>query len=315
MNKTRVMNVFASVLLAWGCFGCRSATSDTSTACRPGTVYMIGNSFTHNSEPYSLAAIAAQKSDALTVGAHIRSGSPVHTIWGRPDEAREISPEFGRYREALTNHMWDVVTLQPFYKRPNEGFPQSTMQSDIDSILKFIELTRQNPANRNTKFYIYESWPFLWVGKPFQQAWDTTTRDELTAPTMHTRDYYEHLVKRLRSRTDAEIYIIPTPEVMYELDKKMQAGEVPGINGIGEIMGDKLHLDAGLGHYLAAVTVYTTLYGRNPAGLVKPDGHYDAAKEGLFTPQILNVLHDVVWAVVSNHAYTGVATKPEAQDE
>ena len=78
---------------------------------------------------------------------------------------------------------------------------------------------------------------------------------------------------------------------------------------------DREQLDAGLGHYLAGVTVYTTLFGRTPAGLVKPDGHYDAEKEGLFTPQILNVLHEVVWAVVSNHAYTGVATKPEAQEE
>ena len=315
MNKTRVMNVFASVLLVLCCFGCRSVAPDASAPGHAKTVYMIGNSFTHNSEPYSLPAIAAQKSDVLTVGAHINSGSPVHNIWGRPDDAREVSPEFGKYREALTNHQWDVVTLQPFYKKPYEGFPQSTMQSDIDSILKFIELARENPANKKTKFYIYESWPFLWVGKPIQQVWDTTTKDELTAPTMHTRDYYEHLLKRLKKKTDAEIHIIPIPEVLYELDKKMQAGEVPGLTGIGDITGDKLHLDAGLGHYLAGVTVYATLFGRNPAGLVKPEDHYDGEKEGLFTPQILNVLHDVVWAVVSKHAYTGVATRPEAQDE
>ncbi len=286
-----------------------------STPGGPRTVYMIGNSFTHNAEPYSLPALAEQKSDSLTVGAHIKSGSPVHNIWGRPDVAREVNPDFGTYRAALPNHPWDAVTLQPFYKKPFEGFPQSTMQSDIDSILKFIELARENPANQKTKFYIFESWPFLWTGRPFQQVWDATTQDELTAPTMHTRDYYEHLVKRLKKKTDAEIHSIPVSEVLYELDKKMQAGEVPGINGIGEIMADKLHLDHGLGHYIASVTVYATLFGRNPAGLVKPEGHYDAEREGLFTPQILNVLHDVIWTVVSSHAYTGVANYTEAQDE
>ncbi len=307
MNKTSVVNGFASVLLAGCCF----AEPGTSTAGHAKTVYMIGNSFTHNSEPYSLPALAAQKSDVLMVGAHINSGSPVHNIWGRPDDAREVSKEFGKYREALPNHKWDVVTLQPFYKKPFEGLPQSTMQSDIDSILKFIALARENPANRKTKFYIYESWPFLWTGKPIQQAWDGTTADELTAPTMNTRDYYEHLLKRLKEKTDAEIFIIPVPEVLYELDKKMQAGGVPGINGIGELMGDKLHLDHGLGHYIASVTVYATLFGKNPQGLVKPDGHYDDGKNSaLFTAQMCEIVNQTVWDVVSKHPATGVTAKP-----
>jgi len=285
-----------------------------ATPCHAKTAFMIGNSFSHNSGLYSLSALAQQDSNKLTIGAHINSGSPLHNIWGRPDDGREISPDFGKFRDALPKHKWDVVTLQPFYKRPYEGFPQSSMQTDIDSILLVIELTRKNPANNNTKFYIYTSWPFLWTGKPFQEAWDKTTVNDPSTPTAHSRDYYEHLVKRLRSRTDAEIFIIPIPEVMYELDKKMQAGKVPGISGIGDIMGDKLHLDAGLGHYLAGVTVYATLFGKNPAGLVKPDGHYDGKNSNLFTPQVYKVLHQTIWEVVSNHAYTGVVTKPEEQD-
>jgi hypothetical protein len=282
--------------------------------CSGKTAFMIGNSFTHNSEPYSIPAIAAQKSDPLTVGAHIKSGSPVHNIWGSPDNAREISKEFGKYRDALTKHSWDVVTLQPFYKRPGEGFPQSTMQSDIDTILKFIELARGNPANRKTKFYIYESWPFLWTGKPFQQAWDGTTKDELTAPAMHTRDYYEYLLKRLREKTDAEVHIIPVPEVMYELDKQMQAGKVPGLTGIGDIMKDKLHLDPGLGHYIASVTVYATIFGKNPAGIVKPEGHYDDGNKELLTPQMCEIVNNTVWDVVSKNPSTGVGGAADSKN-
>lgn len=278
------------------------------------TVFMIGNSFTHDSMPYSIPALAAQKSDSLTVGAHIKSGSPVHNIWGSPDAAREVSKDFGKYRDALTKHQWDVVTLQPFYKKPGEGFPQSTMQSDIDSILKFIALARENPANKKTKFYIYESWPFLWTGKPFQQAWDATSTDELTAPTMHTRDYYEHLLKRLRKKTDAEIHVIPVPEVMYQLDRQMQAGKVPGLTGIGDIMKDKLHLDAGLGHYIASVTVYATLFGKNPAGLVKPEGHYDGGNQELLTPQMCEIVNTTVWDVVSKNPSTGVGEPADSKN-
>jgi len=281
--------------------------------CQAKNVYMIGNSFSHNSGLYSISALARQDANQLTVGAHINSGSPLHNIWGRPNDGREISPEFGKYRNALAKYKWDVVTLQPFYKRPYEGFPQSSMQTDIDSILRFIELTRKNPANRATKFYIYTSWPFLWTGKPFREAWDQITVDDLSTPTSHSRDYFEHLVKRLRSQTDAEIFIIPVAEVMYELDKKMQTGKVPGIDGIGDIMGDKLHLDAGLGHYVAGATVYATLFRKDPAGLVKPKGHYDGKNADLFAPQLCEIVHKTIWDVVCAHAYTGVATKSERQ--
>jgi hypothetical protein len=73
--------------------------------CSGKTVFMIGNSFTHNAMPYSLPAIAAQKSDSLTVGAHIKSGSPVHNIWGSPDNAREISLENTGTRSPSTSGM------------------------------------------------------------------------------------------------------------------------------------------------------------------------------------------------------------------
>ena len=281
------------------------------TPCRAQTAYMIGNSFSHNSELYSLSALAEQNSDKLTIGAHIKSGSPIHNIWGSPNNGREISPTFGKYRDALTKHTWDAVTLQPFYKRPMGKFPQSTMQTDIDSILLFIKLARTNPANKKTKVYLYASWPFLWTGKPFQKAWDANTVDALTTPTSHSRKYYEYLVTRMRARTDAEIFLIPIPEVMYELDKKMQAGKVPGFTGIGDIMGDKLHLDHGIGHYLAGVTVYATICRTNPTGLVKPDGHYDSKDKKPLTPQMTKLINTTVWDVVSKHAYTGVSPKSE----
>jgi len=163
------------------------------------TIYMIGNSFTHNCQPYSVPELAKQQKKKLTIAAHIKSGSPIHNIWGNPENGREISEKFGKYREALTKHHWDIVTLQPFYKRPHEGLPQSTMQTDLDSILKFIKLARENPANKTTKFYLYASWPFLWTGKPLQTAWSTATKNELTTATSHQGDYYEHLATRLRT--------------------------------------------------------------------------------------------------------------------
>jgi hypothetical protein len=131
---------------------------------------------------------------------------------------------------------------------------------------------------------------------------------------MHTRDYYEYLLKRLREKTDAEVHIIPVPEVMHELDKQMQAGKVPGLTGIGDIMKDKLHLDPGLGHYIASVTVYATIFGKNPAGIVKPEGHYDDGNKELLTPQMCEIVNKTVWDVVSKNPSTGVGGAADSKN-
>ncbi len=61
--------------------------------------------------------------------------------------------------------------------------------------------------------------------------------------TNHTREYFEDLVNRLRLLTDAEIFLIPIGEVMFELDPRLQAGEIPGLTDIRELMHDSLHVD------------------------------------------------------------------------
>jgi hypothetical protein len=100
---------------------------------------------------------------------------------------------------------------------------------------------------------------------------------------------------------------------MYELDKQMQAGKVPGLTGIGDIMKDKLHLDPGLGHYIASATVYATLFGKNPGGLVKPDGHYDDGNKELLTPQMCEIVNKTVWDVVSKNPSTGVGAAEDSK--
>ncbi len=273
--------------------------------CSAETAFFIGNSFTRNCQPASLPAFAAEGGKELTTGWHIKNGSPLHNIWGSPSSVNDVSATFNTFAGALPNHQWDAVTLQPFYKGDYQGFGPATMRTDISSIKSFINLTRQNPANVDTKFYVYTSWPLMWLGKPYQQVWDGPVTDDLSTWSYHQRDYYEHLINRVRAETDAEVNMVPIGEVMYELDKKMQAGELPGYDGIGDIMADGLHLDAGLGEYLASATVYATIFGESPAGLTKPAGHYDGGP-GTFTPEVYDVFHETVWNVVSTHEYAGV---------
>ncbi len=52
---------------------------------------------------------------------------------------------------------------------------------------EFIKLARENHANKETKFYLYASWPFLWTGKPLQTAWSMATKDELTTAKISSK--------------------------------------------------------------------------------------------------------------------------------
>lgn len=282
------------------------------SSCRGMSTYLVGNSFTGNCEPECLPALAAEGGRTLATGWHVKHGSPLHNIWGLADSVNSTNPTYGKFRDALPGHAWDAVALQAFYKRPYQGFDWSTMQTDVDSALAFIDLTRENPANADTKFYVYASWPFLWTGKPYQEAWGQATVDDPTTKTSHTREYFRHLTNRLRAATDAEVYLIPIPEVLDALDKKLQAGALPGFSGVGELMldDDNLHLNAGLGHYTAGATVYATLFGESPAGLAQPDGCYEGGDQSLFTPEAYALVHETVWEVVSTHEHTGVVPEP-----
>ena len=290
------------------CAGMASSKKPSKNTAK--SIYMIGNSFTHNTQPYSIPELASQQSISLTIGAHVRSGSPLHVILGKPAEGREISPTFGKFSTALKDFAWDAITLQPFYKKPSSGLPASSMQTDIDSILAFIAMARQNPANKDTNFYIYTSWPLMWYGKPYQTVWDTVTKDVLTSPSFHTRDYFEHLIVRVRALTDADVYMIPIGDVLYALDTKMKKGDLPGYTGVADILSnDKLHLNEGLGHYVAGTTVYATICRKNPTGLIRPEGHYEGAKEGAFTPAVYKLFHETIWEVVTSSKFSGVSGK------
>lgn len=54
-----------------------------------------------------------------------------------------------------------------------------------------------------------------------------------------------------------------------------------------------------VGSYIAACTLFATLYGDNPKGpTTKPYGDID--------PKVAEVIHDVVWKVVSTHELAGL---------
>ena len=258
-------------------------------------VYHVGNSLTQDVVPRGVQAIAEQRGHDHNTGKHIRSGRSLDYIWNNPDETTlsSIAP-YGRFTPALSGHTWDAIVLQPY---PNAG---TTLKQDADRILDFIALSL--PSSPGATFYIHSAWP---TRGTYADKWTAPSSNTDGTPAALSRAYHTNLLDRVRSLTDASVYFIPVGEVLYELDRKLKNGELPGYNSAYPLYRDTHHLTHDLGRYVAGVTTYSTLYGEDPSGLAKPSGFYASAAS--FNAPFYDLVHSTAWDVVTNNSeVTGV---------
>ena len=285
MNRTQLG-------LALACLGL------VGTAIGAPRAYRIGNSLTWDSQPKAIEALAAERGLKHVEAYHINCGKSLERIWTHPDEVcvKPVEP-FGTFGPALTRHAWDAVTFQP---HPGAG---STLATDAARIVDFINKTRENPRNRTTVFYVYAPWPGQNAG-PFHEVWERDTPNADDTRTLQTRAYFQHLIDRVRAKTDADVRMIPAGHVVAELDRRMRAGQIKGYANAADLYRDVVHMNH-VGRFIAGVTTFTTLYGQDPAGLTCPPQHYGGGKD--FSPELYAAIHDAVWTVVTRmHAVTGV---------
>ena len=269
----------------------------TGVDAEPITSYHIGNSLTNDMQPYGVAAMANEHGFTATAGQHIHNSASLATIWNNPAGASGARPfpDPAAYDVALPDYTWDVVTLQP---HSSQG---STLGQDEEMILNFIDLTRSRPANADTRFYIYATWPSQNLGE-YQSVWTQDIADADDTRTVQSRQYYTHLIERVRARTDATVLMIPAGEVLYELDRRFGASAVPEADDVTDLYRDQLHLN-NAGRFVAGLTTYATIYGADPSGVEKPQGEYGEAD---FSPGFYRTVQDAVRDVLERNGYVTV---------
>ncbi len=259
-------------------------------------VYFIGNSVTDTIKYDGLEKLAAERARQLIWGRHMIPGAPLHWIWSHPDDGFRQEP-FGLYPTALAGHSWDVLCLQPF-DRHIEG-----EEGDVAMARNFVKAAL--PASPDLQVYIYARWPRQdkdgqldyarqWLRK-YTGQWDSTNE---------TKDFFERLavaVQKALPDLKRPVRVIPVGHVMYELDRRMQQNEVPGLSRIGQIYQDQIHLN-NVGSYLVACTFYATLFGDSPVGLsTRP---YDP-----IDPALAKVIQETAWKVVATYKDSGVVAE------
>ena len=256
--------------------------------------FHIGNSLTWDSQPKGIAAIANGQGYKASAGYHITCGKPLTHISKNPkDVCVKVVPEFGYWGDALVKNKLDFVTMQPF-----RG--ESTLKSEADAIINFIELCRSGVQNKDTVFYIYATWP---PQLDYSKTWISEFPDKDDAKTVLCAQYFEHIIKRVRKRTDATVYMIPAGEVLYNLDLELRKGKVKGLANVQALFRDKVHLTHDLGRFAVALSKYCTIYKQNPEGITKPAGFY-GKNDSAYSPEYYQLVYETVRKVIKNNPYT-----------
>jgi len=261
-------------------------------------VYHVGNSVTDTINYNGLSQLAQSRGHKPVFGRHTIPGAGLSWIWQHPADGFREEP-FGYYPNALPNYQWDALTLEPFDRHLDDN------EGDVVMAKNYINLAL--PKSPNLQIYVYSRWPRRegdgsldfdqkWLRK-YTGSWDGTEE---------SKDYFEKLTFELRKaypKIQKQILLVPVGDVLYELNQRMKGGHVPGYSSITQVYADGIHFND-VGSYIVGSTFYATLYKENPKGL-------SATPYKVNNPQLVSIIQDAVWKVVSTHPLSGVTSRPQ----
>lgn len=298
-------------------------------------VYFVGNSVTDTVKYGLLADLAKARGHTMPWGRHMIPGAPLFFMLHNALDGKAsgfVEKPYGNCVEALKNHEWDAISLQPFDRRlvDDNKDPNKRPEGDIAVVQQFIDLALAKSPD--VQMYLYARWPRCYVnGKgvsydkeafdknvrgvspvagekapdkvvldDFSVAWSTPYKKGW-GMQLESKDYFEQLLQAVRQANPAmkkPVLMIPVGYVMAELNDMMKAGKVPGFKDIHDVYADGIHLN-NVGSYITACTFYATLFKEDPAGL--PSGGYQVNDAAL-----AKLIHETVWRVVKGQPYSGV---------
>jgi len=266
--KLLIGNLWFAAMVAMG----SRATADTFS------VYSIGNSLTedlNSTLPILATNYLAPLGRTYSYGYQIRHGSDITYIFNHPDEpvTKDYYNSPAALTKALPDNHWDAVTFEPYYQSTSEP---STLATDTAAINEMIRLAQSNSSSNSTRFFIYAAWPHTTADDPdsYSRGYLAAASNKPSQPSLLSRDYISCLAESV-CKTNAGVSIIPAGEVLYAIDQKMRAGEIPGFASVRQLYRDDYHLN-GPGKNIVGETAYAVIFGQSPVGLdyvsVGPDG-------------------------------------------
>ncbi len=312
---SRILSTFRTILCGLAVMiGGLSASS--AMAGDELAVYHIGNSLTGDLvSVFPKLASKEAKADGRDYrwGLHFRPATSLFFMYRNPLDAKTASivatgdqghrwkkaadEGFMPWTKALPGNYWDVVTLQVW-----QDDAKATLKDDTETVNAIIAATRVRADNASTRFFIYAPWTMARFNEPesFKNAFTAPTPDDPKTPGVATRDYFRHVCDAVQ-KTNPDVALIPSGEVLLALDEKMRAGRFEQFTSVQQLHRDVIHLNS-IGCNVTAWTAYAVIFKKSPVGLPNdphPGKEYPPFKnvvEG--SPADLKLMQETVWEVV-----------------
>ncbi len=240
------------------------------------STYHIGNSLTWDAiKKNTLKDLFENAGITLNNNYHIKCSGALTYILSSPDVTC-VTPNAGQWNEALSNNTYDFLILQPSAGSHTLG-EVSTTEAEIAAMQSFSSKT-------NARLAIYQSFPYL------HQAADISSFYKLPDASLFrsTKAEFSQIKNAL-----PDAVIIPTMEVLIELDFQARQGNIPDVSTAQDFYRDGAHLNE-FGRYALALTHFSALTGLDPSltGLELPDDYVSITDEQILMVQ--KVVRDVV---------------------
>lgn len=200
--------------------------------------------------PQMVEAAGRMAGGESKVEARMSPHGPLHYHWTNAAAGPGPDP-----RALLSSGRFDQVLM-------TESLPlveNLSRHETVDYIIRFRDLALRN--NPDARVYLYESWPEL---KPGQMGdW----RRSVAAGGLFWHAVINAVNEQpLAGSSTPPMRFIPLGQGLLALDDAIQAGRVPGLEGLDEVFADGRNLN-GRGTYFAAMLFHAVLNNRDPTGL------------------------------------------------
>jgi hypothetical protein len=337
-----VSHILACILITGLSQEAKSAEKPESAVVM--NAYLVGNSLIRSITPTRLHELMAKEGIDFQFGSQLKGGFSLARHWEELEKGTTL-----RYWESnkFVNDNFepgrpDGDTLPKRFG----SYWTADRKKELEAFRKFVNYSIEHKSAK--QIYVYTSWlrrPVLrdkngklsGIGSiDFQATWeggsDRTSRKGrgiLSAVRKDYREFIETVNEEFAGKLSTPILMIPFGDVICELDKRLKAGKIPGLDklykrnperipswdpqlgakaGANILYADRSHpvaaphLDGTIGNYVIGLMYYSVLTGKSPIGL--SGNAYKLRNEK--DEELRNALQTAVWDVVKNHPYTGI---------
>jgi hypothetical protein len=253
-------------------------------------ILFIGHSLIGPSLPGLVETAARHQGVELSARYQIINGAPLDWNWTHAAEAEGVDG-----RKALAAGVDHVVLT--------EAIPLAAHLRWSDSAgaaRRFYDLAiAGNPA---AQVWLYETWHGLDSGTDRANPDDPDSgvpwRQRLTDDLPKWQGIAD-AVNATRPAGAAPLRLIPAGQAMGLLADAIAAGGVPGLDRIGQLYSDDVHLND-RGRYLVAMTMVAALTGRDPAGIPPRLQRLWESRDTVVTEPMARAMQAAAWTAVQD---------------